>query len=137
MTGDDIVRQARTWLDTPFRHQGRRKGIGTDCVGLVIGVAHELGLTDFDYVGYGRTPHADVLRHHLATQMVSIPATEADVGDVLLFAFAIEPMHVGIRTDKGILHSYASAKRCVEHGLDSVWESRIRGAYRFRELMHG
>ncbi len=26
------------WLGTPYRHQGRRKGVGCDCLGLVLGV---------------------------------------------------------------------------------------------------
>ena len=34
---DSIVAEARTWLDTPYLHQGRRKGHGVDCLGLVIG----------------------------------------------------------------------------------------------------
>ena len=49
----DVVAAALAWTDTPFHHQARLKGVGVDCVGLVIGVARELGLIapDFDVVG--------------------------------------------------------------------------------------
>ena len=46
-TGLDVVRMARTWLGTPYHHQGRVKGAGVDCGGLVIGVAR------FLMIGFG------------------------------------------------------------------------------------
>jgi cell wall-associated NlpC family hydrolase len=45
-TRDDIVRQARTWIGTPFHHQARLKSKGCDCLGLIVGVVDELGLKD-------------------------------------------------------------------------------------------
>ena len=44
MNRQDVVTAAREWIDTPFHHQARLKGVGVDCVGLVIGVARELAL---------------------------------------------------------------------------------------------
>jgi cell wall-associated NlpC family hydrolase len=38
-----IVAEAETWLNTPFRHQGRLKGQGVDCVGFISEVAREAG----------------------------------------------------------------------------------------------
>ena len=38
-TVDDVVKEARTWIGTPFVHQGRTKGLACDCLGLMIGVA--------------------------------------------------------------------------------------------------
>ena len=35
---DAVVGEALTWLGTPYRHQGLRKGVGCDCLGLVLGV---------------------------------------------------------------------------------------------------
>ena len=35
---DAIVAEALAWLGTPYRHQGARKGVGCDCLGLVRGV---------------------------------------------------------------------------------------------------
>ena len=48
MTRDEIVAQARTWLNAPYRHQGRSKTDGVDCMGFIIGVAEELGYTTIE-----------------------------------------------------------------------------------------
>src|SRR5882672_3865378 len=32
---DQIVKEARTWIGTPFRHQGRIKGLGVDCANMI------------------------------------------------------------------------------------------------------
>jgi hypothetical protein len=41
-----LVAEARRWLGTPFRHQGRIRGEGVDCIGLVLEPARALGLTE-------------------------------------------------------------------------------------------
>ena len=33
-----IVAEARSWIGTPYRHQGSLKGAGCDCLGLIRGV---------------------------------------------------------------------------------------------------
>lgn len=133
ITREKIVAEARTWLGCPFHHQGRVKGAGVDCAGVVIGTADALGLlTDFEDKPYARSPSADQLRTTLKNYMDEIPVNEAKSGDVLLFAFDREPQHVGFMTDIGILHAYAQVRKCVEHSLDETWVKRIRGAYRFK-----
>lgn len=133
-TKDDIVRVARTYIGTPFHHQGRLKGVGIDCAGLVVGVARELGLSDFDYTEYGHLPHAGLLERLIAANMDRVAEWEA--GDVLLMSFDADPQHLAIVTPlasgPGIVHAYAQVRRCVEHGLDTVWLGRIRGVFRFR-----
>ena len=49
-----IVATAREYLLTPFHHQGRKKGVGIDCVGLIACVGHELGILDYDCTDYSR-----------------------------------------------------------------------------------
>ena len=44
ITKEDVVREAKTWLGTPFHHQGRLKGVGVDCAGVIVCVAKELKL---------------------------------------------------------------------------------------------
>ncbi|NDC56413.1 MAG: hypothetical protein EBZ69_06345 [Alphaproteobacteria bacterium] len=35
LTRMDIVREAREWINTPFKHQGALKGVACDCIGLI------------------------------------------------------------------------------------------------------
>jgi NlpC/P60 family putative phage cell wall peptidase len=129
-----IVDEARTWLNTPFHHQGRVKSVGVDCAGVVIGVAKALGLSDFDTVDYAKQPNANAMTKVLNEHMVRIPVNEATIGDVLHFAFDREPQHVGFITDIGILHAYAQVRKCIEHSFDDAWKARVRGAYRFKGI---
>jgi len=152
-TRQQIVDEARTWLGTPFHHQGRLKGVGADCAGIVDGVARAFGFSGNVPVNYGRQPDCKAMKAVLDEHMDPIPVAEATLADVLWFAFDGDPQHVGIITDLagasisdaapggdtpcgrfGILHSYAQAKKCVEHGMDDVWRKRIRGAWRFRGI---
>lgn len=45
----DVLAIARTWVGTPYRHQGAVKGVGCDCLGLIRGIWREL---------YGGEPEA-------------------------------------------------------------------------------
>ena len=71
VTRQEVVREAREWLGTPFHHQAREKGVGTDCGGLVGGVAVALGIVPPDWWrdtfdprwgGYGRQPAQGTLQ---------------------------------------------------------------------------
>lgn len=137
VTRKKIVAEARSYLGTPFHHQGRVKGVGVDCAGLVGMVAVALGLLGVDDIpkDYAKQPNAHAMTKVLDEKMIRIPIFEATIGDVYHFAFDREPQHVGIITDIGIIHAYAQARKCVEHSLDFTWQSRIRGAYRFKGIV--
>jgi len=141
-TRQQIIDEARTWLGTPFHHQGRLKSVGADCAGVVDGVARAFGFSGNVPVNYGRQPDCKAMKAVLNEHMDPIPVAEATLADVLWFAFDGDPQHVGIITDIGILHSYSlrshlsglEAGRCVEHRLNDLWRKRIRGAWRFRGI---
>lgn len=134
-----IITEARRWLDTPFHHQGRVKGVGCDCIGLVLGVAGTLEMKSrrggllkaCDEKAYGRLPDGEKLQSLLAQHLHEIPTTAVEPGDVLLFRFDHNPQHVGLVSDRGIIHCYMQARRVVEHRLDEVWQARVVAAYRF------
>ena len=92
-----IVAEARSFIGTPFLHQGRMKGVGVDCIGLVIEVARKLGMVapDFDVNGYGREPDGTLL-DQLAQHLSRTSEAEMKPGDVVVVRFAGDPQHVGI-----------------------------------------
>lgn len=132
-TRQEVIEESRTWLGTRWVHQGRSRA-GVDCIGIVIKVAHALNIFTFDTFDYSRQPDPNRMRELLGEHMDPIAIADARIGDVLLMRFEREPQHVAIVTDKGIIHAYAQARRVVEHRLDSVWKSRIVGAYQFKGL---
>ncbi len=56
-TGTDVYTEARELIGTPYVHQGRKKDIGIDCIGVPIWVAKRLDLGDFDKLDYPLTFH--------------------------------------------------------------------------------
>lgn len=101
VTRADVVAEARTWLDTPFVHQHRAKGIGVDCAGLVIGVSRELGLVakDFDVTAYPTTPDGTTLLAICDRFMTRVPMNLLRPGNVLVIQFQTKPQHLGIVGD--------------------------------------
>ena len=93
-----IVDSARTWLGTPFVHQGRLKHKGVDCIGLVIGVARELAITDsdFDVTGYSRDPDGKSLIRLSLVHMSQISRESMQPGDVVVVRFGDHPQHFGV-----------------------------------------
>ncbi len=145
---EEIVKEARSWLGTKFRHQGRKKKTetdvgGADCIGLVIGVCHELKIcsnsfenceiSSFDKNSYARIPQDSELEQELCKHLRQ--KDEIEIGDVLLMKFDKLPQHVGIvgnYDDAGnlsLIHAEMASKKVVEHLLDSVWRSRIIGVF--------
>ena len=152
-----IVAEARTWLGVPWRHQGWRRTTGCDCVGLVRGVGHALGLIDASdenpanarFIGYAREPDPALMRDALDLHLVAIERRPdraggvgeiAGPGDVLWLRFAGGPRHLAILAqpapglDPGsehVIHALESVGKVVEHRLDARWAQRCIAAWRF------
>lgn len=130
-----IIKEARSWIGTPFKHQGRLKGLAVDCAGLVIGVAHALQLSQFDYTAYSHQPDGITLKRLLNQELKPIFLAAAQPGDVLLMRFDAQPQHLAILIqEESIIHAYAQVRRCCEHRLDEVWRSRIVSAYAYPNI---
>ncbi|KAA1015980.1 peptidase P60 [Paraburkholderia panacisoli] len=126
---EEFVKEARSWIGTPYQHQGRIKGVACDCIGLVIGTARALGLTDYDIDGYGKRPDGN-LRPVMESQLESVPLDAAQAADVVLFAWASHPLHVGILSDPShVIHAYLPNRRVVENIIDERWRAQIVAAY--------
>lgn len=129
VTRDQFVAEARTWLGTPYQHQGRLKGVAVDCIGLLVCVAQTLGLSEADMRDYGRRPDGR-LRPLLEAHLERVPVLEADAADVVLFSFAAVPVHVGILTAPDhLIHAYLPNRKVVESRLDDAMRSHIASAY--------
>lgn len=145
MKREQIVSLARSWLGTTWQHQACLKGVACDCIGLVVGVAKELGLpealawlSDAEFRGYSPLPNVDKLQRACAKYLERIPVNAMELGDIPLMTFAKEPMHFGIISQVYprwlMVHAYATIGYVVENGIDAKWQRRIVGAYRYRGL---
>lgn len=137
VTGMDIVREARTWLDVRWRHQGRNRQ-GVDCIGLPVCVRAGLGLETIDVTDYSRTSTDESMLVYCRQYMREVQALLP--GDVAVMAFDNQ-RHMAIvgnypvDGEVSIIHAGAFWRRVIEHRLDSVWQRRIIGRFRFPEVI--
>jgi NlpC/P60 family putative phage cell wall peptidase len=137
LTGQDLVDEARGWLGTPFLHGGRVKGLGCDCAGLILGAARACGIVIEEPPGYNRIIDPALVLAGVANCCAPIPFTalEAEPGDVLLFAWKGQAIHLGLATGTGsFIHSYEVVGKVIETPLDRYWQTWCAGAFRWREL---
>jgi len=144
-----IVAIARTWLGTPYRHQGAAKHAGCDCLGLIRGVWRELyGVEaeapppyrpDWAEVAAGE-PMLAAARRWLAKRAIDA----AQPGDVLLFRMspAAAIKHAAILAapptahdpHPRMIHAYWG-RAVVESWLGPWWRRRLAAAFAFPEAL--
>lgn len=130
-----IIQQAITWFNTPYQHQGRLKGIGVDCSGLIIGIAKEFNLLNRhdepiqDITGYSRILKPDFLEAALLEQFE--PTQHPQPGDIILFRIKRTPQHLGLLTQDGFIHAHAEVGKVVETRWDAYWRERVIAYYKF------
>lgn len=108
----EIDMTARQYLGTRCVHQGRVKGVGVDCIGLVVCVAKDLGLPVYEPKvcrGYGRrappTDKSQIIRY-LDAQCVKVE--EPRLGDILVLwtnQTTKRPQHLAIVSLHGMIHA--------------------------------
>lgn len=131
----DVVAAARSKLGANFRHQARGPD-AYDCVGIVIAVAKDLGLSNFNTTAYSRAPNPQEMRKALEEHLDYVRWDAVQPGDVLWFR-APEPQHLAIVTQRDpmqMVHAFARVNRVVETGVDRFWRGRLVACFRYRGL---
>lgn len=135
--GAEIVERSLAYLGLPWRHQGRSAIAGVDCVGLLILVARDLGITDFDTNAYSRRPDVqrfDGLMREAGCRRIAHAAMAH--GDIVRVSEDGWPVHCAIydATDRRwIIHATARLKAVVREPLDEVRDRQITSVWRFPE----
>ncbi len=88
---NELIATARSYIGTRFHHQGRLKGKGIDCLGLLVCVAQELSLvardgsnfSDADRIDYSHQPDTQALRHTLDRLLFPVMSRHPAEGQAL------------------------------------------------------
>lgn len=133
VTRKQLIEKAREYLETPWRHQGRKKGIGVDCVGLFACVLRDLGVPVKDRTDYSREPKPRELLGAILDHCNEIPVMLAAEADLLTFwvRHPTKPQHIGLLTDVGLIHTPVNCK-VIEYEMDERLIKRIHSAYSFK-----
>jgi len=138
----EVVKEARRWVGTPWRHEGRTIRKGVDCAGLIICTAANLDLVHVTITGYSLYPDGHTMEDYCRAHLIHVPLlTEMQYGDVVILGDLQWPHHLAIIGDKGypfsIIHAHnnptakKNKKKVVEHRLDSKWMSKVKSCYRY------
>ncbi len=130
--------QVELWIGTPFRWQGRTRGIGADCKGLLAGAARGLNWPEGESLealagDYGDP--IDVRRLRLGLSRLFDRAMDRHEGDVLLVKVHGTPCHLAVAAPKErvalrtieALHEgvqIVTPFRRVPAEVDSIWRWR-------------
>lgn len=126
----ELIRYARTWLDTPWQHNQCCRGVGVDCIRFAVDCYAHMGLYTGEIYHYQRQPRDNSLKNYLATLPTlreQPSASEVKAGQLLLFRVGGVPHHVGIATsDTTFIHadSRPHHMRVIEQPF-LKWKKRI------------
>jgi len=140
-TADAILAEAMTWLGTPYRHQGSRRGVGCDCLGLVRGVwravysvePEQPGPYSADWAESGKgDPLLDAANRHCVRRSLG----DERPGDLIVFRWRANhaAKHLGILLPQDMfLHAY-EGHAVLASPLIPQWRRRIAGIFAFPPL---
>lgn len=137
MTVKDFCDATRAYLKVKWRHQGRSRITGVDCVGLFICVAQDLGIQGEDDRNYGKRPGSARLIGKILDACDEVPVSDRQPGDFLLVSVAGEdPQHIMLLTDLGtLIHSSARHRMVVEHGFDDETRRGLCKVFRMKGII--
>lgn len=136
---------ALTYIDTPWVHQGRLKGIAIDCIGVVGLVGAECGspeavtwLADMPLHRYGRAPNVEAT-YAAADKYMDRCDDDAPIqlADVFIMRAPkdLEPRHFAIVSSLDpvyIVHAYMQVKKVVRNIYDANYAARTHRRYSYR-----
>jgi len=135
-----VVAEAMTWQNTPYHHQAAIKGVGVDCVMLMVAVYQACGLIPHDV---DPRPYANDWHMHRNEEIylggVEQHADPVDVpqpGDIALFQFGRCVSHGAIVLAWPlVLHAYLEHRAVVQTDVSksAALSARLRGFYSLRD----
>lgn len=143
---EDIVKEVRSYVGTPFAHQGRTPKKGLDCVGVPISVCLKFKIPFTDKTDYPKMPRPEMVRAGLEENLLPLGKFGWKQGCVLRMytgrnmpklaaarALFVESRarHVVVVTSNGYVHADFDIGRVVESGLSDDFRERIAEAYDF------
>ena len=132
---DEIIASARRWRRTPFHHHARVKGVGVDCLNLLVAVYQESGLLSLDYQlpDYPRDWHLHNgdERYLRGLEEYAVKVETPMPGDIASFKFGRVVSHAAIiikwpmvihaLSPFGVVESNAEIDAEIRGRLNSFW----------------
>lgn len=134
MKSNDIIRVAEEWIGTPFHQQGRQKQVGCDCIGLILGIAKEVGAVSLtnqpwdkcDIHTYNALTDSQLLLNLIPKyfkESIYFNDSKISPGEILLIQITESQYHLSIKSNNNkIIHACSSLGRVVSHKIIPTWK---------------
>jgi len=135
LTRVEFIEELRKWIGTPFHHQGRWRGLGVDCAGLIVMPLYDLGVVDIlkaDNRTYQRKAGHKILLERLKLVADEIPREEMELGDIMLFTIYKYPQHLAVKSYGNNIIHVTEEYGVIEEEIDDMWEKRFMGPFRLK-----
>jgi len=143
-----VVEAARKYLGNPWFFGGRNPNGGLDCIGLLVQVAEDLGISHemekYNWLEYRENcfpahGHPNSMDERLSKPMIRIPIEEVGIGDVETYWIRDRgaTCHCAIISDKGFVHTHQGCMKVIETNKSPFWDRRRTGAFRYPHVEEG
>lgn len=137
-TRKEIIARARSWVGTPYRPQGRKRGVdgGGDCIAVLEDIGLHFGMIAKPVQSVYSISEAsvrDILRGLTQSGCVRhIQVNQRRPGDILFFRYSSIPTHLGVMTGPlSVVHAHQDVGQYIESALFPSLSSRISSAWIF------
>lgn len=141
LNSEDVIREARRWIGTPYAHWARERGVRTDCIGLIIGVGRNLAIGDYRKKDYAKKPDPVKMGRELFKYLDPVVLSDMRAGHITWLQLGRTPCHTAIVGEHPdghgltLIHAYEAAGKVVEHRLDAAWRARIYRVFAYRGVV--
>jgi NlpC/P60 family putative phage cell wall peptidase len=132
-----IVDIAHYWIDTPYHHQAKLKGVGVDCAMLIAGIAEEFFDTTINTPVYSPEWHLHNKQEMMLEILDSFNCVPKELykrepGDIITFRFGRVQSHLGILVENNeFIHARLDIGKVVKNQLSGEWTRRLGFCYKF------
>lgn len=134
---DKIVTIASDWINTPYVHGARLKGVGVDCAQLIAAITEELFGERINTPVYSQEWHLhnrEEMMCNLLEQfgLTRIAVEERKIGNILTFKYGRVNSHLGILVgDDEVIHARLDVGKVVKNHLSGELLQRLGRCYEF------
>lgn len=141
-----LVKEAMTWVGTPFHDQGRLKQVGVDCSHFIDEVFTNIGVVTGGIPNFSTEEDGSILISLLENYrtpdskgMLFVPFENRSPGDVIAFCDenCREPdkvRHLAFISERTVTTTFiieAGRKGTVRHRMDGHWNRRTHSVWRY------
>jgi len=128
-----VVAAARSLVGVKFAHLGRDVRSGIDCVGVILLSFSSNGVELKSPEVYAPNAHTDAITPAISSFAAQVDPDDAAPADIAILHAGGKnkiPVHLGLLTDRGLIHAYRELGRVVEHSFSGAFKRRLHSIWR-------